>query len=249
MTNNKTKTAPPIAVLLTVATRPYALTGFQEDIPLLSIGGRTIIDRHVRTMLDLGIKHVVVVTDDQPHTIREHVSLAFPDDGLHFASDPQAAVKTDDKTAVSLAEETNGPRILTVEANTIYFPHVLKRALEHRGGDTLVVSRAPSHVRDQPRVLVDRFGSVTEFCPDLNPDDSSLIYAGIELLSNSTASILFEEFSGADDQYDSYGNAWRSAHQALLRKGTPFRVVVVQPLECIRIVSLASYTRAKEVFG
>ena len=59
--------------------------------------------------------------------------------------------------------------------------------------------------------------------------EDALFYAGMELVSGPTASMLLKELASIGDRHRRHGDAWQMAHQMLVGKGIRFEAIIVDP--------------------
>ena len=130
-----------------------------QDLPkcLLSIEGRTLLERHVEILAQLGISALTIVVGFQQETIREHVASLKPALPIDFVENPRFVHGSIVSLQVAADHLVNGG--IWMDADVLYPPGLLRLLVESKH-DNCVLADGRSEETGEEMMLGTRLGRV-----------------------------------------------------------------------------------------
>jgi choline kinase len=136
---------------------------------LLEFGGRSLLDRHLDLLNQMGIRKVDLVIGFEADRIIDHVGTLFSRPDVSFRFNPH--FQQGSVLSLLAARETlkSGVPVLVMDANVIYHPSILQKLVETTVENCYLLDRdfAPG---DEPVKLAVRDGLLVEFRKRLAED-------------------------------------------------------------------------------
>lgn len=119
---------------------------------LIDIGGRTLLSRHLEHLVGLGITNVVLVVGYQQDLIREVVrSESFPGT-IRFVMNER--FERGSITSLWEARSEFDDNVVIMDADVLYHPVVLRRLVESRSGNALLMDETVRQQTEECMVAV-----------------------------------------------------------------------------------------------
>ncbi len=249
--------APPTKCVVLAAGMSTRLRPQTDDVPkcLLNVGGRTILERMVDSLLLAGISDIAFVIGFRADKIRIYLQEKFPSQRFHFVLNPDFS-STNNAYSLLLArnyfEESKTPRsskaqLMMLDADIIFHPSLLTMMEKADGGNRLAVRSQGKHDDEEVRVGVDACGDVVSIGKGEvsgTPVGESI---GIELFDNATAKLLFEILAQRAKSGVGRSEYYEIAFQEIVAGGAKIKAFDVGNLPVIEVDSHADLEYARRV--
>ena len=198
------------AIILAAGTssRLYPIT---RDTPkcLLDVAGRSIIDRQLEALEELGIEDIVLLVGYKAEVIREHLA-----DKVRYRYFDNFEKTNNLHTLLSAKDELD-QEVLCLLADVIFETRLMEKLLRSELAFTLVID---STIRPGTMRVKIKDGSITAIGNHIDPDNGDGTFIGIAKFSAEAARLLADEM----EQLAKHGNEneyYTIALESLATKG------------------------------
>ena len=209
-----------------MAKRLRPLTDTQPKC-LLTVGGRTLLERTVEAMRQAGISEFVVVTGYRAGMIRDFLSA-------HFAAIPQQPSFTflhnadyeHNNNIYSLwmaGEVVRGKEFLLMDSDIFCDPAVVARIAQEP--ESALAVNCHKCGEEEIKVVVDADLHITEINKTCRPEDALGESVGIEKMTAGYSEALYKELDQMILREDLINVFYERAFERLIPQGHTFRVV------------------------
>ena len=208
-----------------MAKRLRPLTDTQPKC-LLTVGGRTLLERTVEAMRQAGISEFVVVTGYRADMIRDFLSV-------HFAAMPQQPSFTflhnadyEHNNNISLwmaGEVVRGKEFLLMDSDIFCDPAVVARIAQEP--ESALAVNCHKCGEEEIKVIVDADLHITEINKTCRPEDALGESVGIEKMTAAYSQALYRELDQMILRENLIDVFYERAFERLIPQGHTFRVV------------------------
>jgi choline kinase len=237
-----------------ISTRLRPLT---NDLPkcLLTVGGKTFLERTVGSLLSAGISKIAVIVGFQADKIRTHLSKRFPSHNFHIAFNPNFASTNNAYSLLfardffegSKSQRESKDRLLMLDADIIFHPSLLEMMHEVAAENLLAVRTLGKHDDEEVRVGIDASGDVISIgkgvVDGVRFDES----VGVELFGYETAALLFDILEQRMKRGIGRTEYYETTFQEMIQRGTKIKAVDVGDLPVMEVDSKADLEYAEQV--
>ena len=107
--------------------------------PLLKIGGKTLMERSLDSVINAGLKNPVIVLGHLGDKIKKYIREEYNGTEISYAFNPHF-LKTNTMHSLYCAKKFIDSDILLLESDLIYEPLIIKKILEYEKKNFLVIS-------------------------------------------------------------------------------------------------------------
>lgn len=190
---------------------------------LLEVGNRTLLQRTVDAMCQVGIKEFVVVTGYRADQIIDFLSVHFPQYVFHFLHNADYAHNNNIYSLWMSGQIVRGKEFLLMDSDILCDPAAVVRIGSEEGA-ALAVNRHELG-EEEMKVVVDSDGCITEISKTCRPEDAMGESVGIEHVTASYSEALFRELDQMILQEGLIDIFYERAFERLIPQGHTFRVV------------------------
>lgn len=220
---------------------------------LLTIGGKTMLERTIENLLDANITNIALVIGFEAEKIRSFLKKQFPERPFRFVLNPNFAT-TNNAYSLLLASdfflETKARTrtqdcLLVLDSDIIFHPQLLQLF----GGDgeenRIAVRVKGAHDHEEVRVSVDSTGSVLKIGKEVDPRQSFGESIGVEWFNHESGRHLFEVLNRRIRRGNGRTEFYEMAFQEMIDTGTRLKAIDVGDLPVIEIDSPADLAVAE----
>ena len=236
-----------IAVLLAagMARRLRPLTDERPKC-LLTVGSRTLLGRTVDALLERNIREIVVVTGYRGEMIREFLLSHYLDATFHFHFiDNPDYDSTNNIYSLWLARPVaDGRDFLLLDSDILFDPRLIDRVLEGEGS---VLSVNRHELGEEEMKVVVEEGRIVEISKTCPPEKALGESVGIEKISASDSTALFQELQVMMEQEHLVDIFYERAFERLIPQGHTFRVAVTTDVFSIELDTVEDFNQARQL--
>lgn len=127
---------------------------------LLEVGGRPLIDRLLRDLLDLKVEKIVLCVGYRAENLKKHVTRRFNNPRIHFVRNPLYNI-TNNSFTLWLARNKVRKDFLLVNGDNILDPNLIKKVCQY-DGTVIPIVRKQCYDAEDMKVRVTAQGHVCE---------------------------------------------------------------------------------------
>jgi choline kinase len=222
---------------------------------LLSIGGKTILQRAIENILDAHITKIAVVVGFQAQKIQSFLTRRYPHGNIQCILNPNFA-STNNAYSLLLARDfflesesrtKTNDRLLILDSDIVFHPGLLTLLNGNKDENALAVRVDGVHDGEEVRASIDKSGNISRIGKNIALDQALRESIGIELFTHVSARMLFEILEEHVRRGSGRTGYYESAFQEMIDKGTKIRAVDVGKLPVIEIDSKDDYEYAERV--
>ena len=234
-----------IAVLLAagMARRLRPLTDERPKC-LLTVGGRTLLGRTVDALLERDIREIVVVTGYRGEMIREFLLSHYPDATFHFIDNSDYDTTNNIYSLWLARPVADGRDFLLLDSDILFDPRLIDRVLEGEGS-VLSVNRHELG-EEEMKVVVEK-GRIVEISKTCPPEKALGESVGIEKISASYSTALFQELQVMMEQEHLVDIFYERAFERLIPQGHTFRVADTTDVFSIELDTVEDFNQARQL--
>lgn len=246
---NNTKSTPTVAIILAagMGSRIRPLT---DNCPksLLTIEGKTILERMINNICECGIDEFVMVLGYLEGHIRDFVASTFPGLKVDFIINERYA---DTNTAYSLMlteEVVAGRGFVKFDADVVFDQTILKNLIDSDYESCLCVDTNIQLDAEEIKVAVKEGNRITYASKTLNPLDAIGESIGIEKISQETSQVLFDELRLMMEDQSLHQAYYEAAYERLINQGVAFFALDITGFKWFEIDTVCDYLDAEKLF-
>jgi choline kinase len=224
------------------STRMRPLT---DDLPkcLLSVGGKTILQRTIELVSAVGVKQIGIVLGYRAERIRKFVKERFPFHRVRFVVNPKFA-STNNAFSLLMAREffmsearRNAPlqELLLLDSDIVFSPELLPFLIAHESPHRIAVRVQGDHDDEEIGVSVDRNTDIVKIGKAIPRAERFGESIGIELFSPSGGQALFETVEQRVRTGSGRTEFYEDSFQEMIDKGARIRAVDVSRFPAVEI--------------
>lgn len=224
------------------STRMRPLT---DDLPkcLLSVGGKTILQRTIELVSAAGVEQIGIVLGFEAERIRKFVKGRFPFHRMRFVVNPKYA-STNNAFSLLMAreffmseEKRNAPlqELLLLDSDIVFSPELLPFLIGHESPDRIAVRVEGDHDDEEIGVKVDRNTNIVKIGKAIPAGERFGESIGIELFSPPGARVLFETVERRVREGSGRTEFYEDSFQEMIDSGARIRAVDVSRFPAVEI--------------
>ena len=215
---------------------------------LLTVAGKTLLQRTVDAMLQTGITEFVVVTGYRADQIRDFLNKTYRPSLLtfHFLHNADYEHNNNIYSLWMSGEVVRGREFLLMDSDILCDPEAVF-TIARQEESALAVNRHELG-EEEMKVVVDKDMCITEISKTCNPADAMGESVGIEKISASYSEALFRELDQMIEQEGLIDIFYERAFERLIPQSHTFRVVDTTDFFSYEIDTPEDYERAQQLF-
>ena len=215
---------------------------------LLTVAGKTLLQRIVDAMLQAGITEFVVVTGYRADQIRDFLNNTYRSSLLtfHFLHNADYEHNNNIYSLWMSGQVVRGREFLLMDSDILCDPEAVL-TIARQEESALAVNRHELG-EEEMKVVVDQDMRITEISKTCNPADAMGESVGIEKISASYSEALFRELDQMIEQEGLIDIFYERAFERLIPQGHTFRVVDTTDFFSYEIDTPEDYERAQLLF-
>ena len=215
---------------------------------LLTVAGKTLLQRTVDAMLQAGITEFVVVTGYRADQIRDFLNNTYRSSLLtfHFLHNADYEHNNNIYSLWMSGQVVRGREFLLMDSDILCDPEAVL-TIARQEESALAVNRHELG-EEEMKVVVDQDMRITEISKTCNPADAMGESVGIEKISASYSEALFRELDQMIEQEGLIDIFYERAFERLIPQGHTFRVVDTTDFFSYEIDTPEDYERAQLLF-
>jgi len=222
---------------------------------LLSIGGKTILQRGIENLLDSHITKIAVVVGFQAQKIQTFLKRQYPQMKIQCILNPNYT-STNNAYSLLLARDfflnqesrtKVNDHLLMLDSDIVFHPGLLDLLKSNKDENALAVRVEGIHDGEEVRASIDRSGNISRIGKNVALDQAFGESIGIERFSHESSAMLFEILEQQVKQGSGRTGFYEAAFQKMIDKGTKIKAVDVGKLPAIEIDSKDDYELAERV--
>ena len=150
------------------------LDGRHPPKPLLSVGGKSLLERHIEVLRSRGVDHLVLIVGHRETELRGEVARLGAEDFVHLQRNPDYARGSILSLWCARATLSSATGVLVMDADVLYHPGLMDRLLGSPHTDCLLLDRN-FEPGDEPVKVGVSNGQVVEFGKLINGAELDLL--------------------------------------------------------------------------
>ena len=218
-----------------------------DDKPkcLLEVGGRTLLERTVCSMVDAGISELVIITGYFGDMVREFLTAHFPNLTFHFLHNADYEHNNNIYSLWMSGKVVRGRDFLMMDSDILCDPAVVSRIASEKE-DALALNRHEMG-EEEMKVVVDAEGRITEISKTCSPAAALGESVGIERVTAAYSEALFRELDKMILEEGLIDIFYERAFERLIPQGFTFRVVDTTDYFSYELDTPEDFQRAQEL--
>lgn len=230
--------------IILAAGKSTRLLPLTKDKPkcLIEIGNRTILDHQIKTLLENGVRDIIIVTGFQAQKIVAHLGQNYPDVDFIFIENKDYET-TFPAHGLWLAKEFMDDEFLYLNADLFCHPEIIKSIIEHEKPHITAIQKIPWN-EEAVNIIHDPNEAITEIGKHIDASSNCGEFIGITKFGKEFA----EKLISALETFAKQGEKKKYAVDAInhaIKLGGKLHVLDVTHLPAIEIDSLDDYEEAK----
>ncbi|MGK0272131.1 MAG: choline kinase [Cocleimonas sp.] len=245
----KNKNIPTTAIILAagVGSRIRPLT---DNCPkcLLTIDGKTILERMITNIQECGIDDFVIVLGYLEEQIKDFVGVTFPDLKVTFIVNELYAETNTGYSLMLAADAVNGKGFVKFDADVVFDKMILNDLIDSDFASCLCIDTNIQLEAEEIKVAVHENNRITHASKILDPKDAIGESIGIEKISPETAATLFTELRLMMEDQTNHQEYYEAAYERLIEKDVAFFALNITGLKWVEIDTLEDFSEAAKLF-
>lgn len=215
---------------------------------LLTVAGKTLLQRTVDAMLQAGITEFVVVTGYRADQIRDFLNNTYRSSLLtfHFLHNADYEHNNNIYSLWMSGQVVRGREFLLMDSDILCDPEAVL-TIARQEESALAVNRHELG-EEEMKVVVDQSMRITEISKTCNPADAMGESVGIEKITADYSEALFRELDQMIEQEGLIDIFYERAFERLIPQSHTFRVVDTTDFFSYEIDTPEDYERAQQLF-
>ena len=210
---------------------------------LLTIGGRTLLQRTVEALQSVGITELVVVTGYLRDMIEDYLDSHFPEMNIRYIDNPDYATTNNIYSLWLSREAVRGKDFLLLDSDILFDPAIIRRVLESEGS-SLALNRHPMG-EEEMKVVVDSHQQITAISKTCAVSDAIGESVGIEKITADYSAALFRELDQMMIEERLVDIFYERAFERLIAQGHTFKVVDTTDLYSEELDTVEDFRKAE----
>ena len=190
---------------------------------LLEVGGKTLLQRIVDAMADMGITEFVVVTGYRAEQIRDFLTQRYPDFTIHFLHNADYEHNNNIYSLWMSGQVARGQEFLLMDSDILCDPETVA-VVARQETSALAVNRHELG-EEEMKVVVDADMHITEISKTCRPENALGESVGIEKMLADYSEALFRELDQMIVHEGLIDIFYERAFERLIPKGYTFKVI------------------------
>ena len=212
---------------------------------LLQVGQRTLLQRTVDALVQVGISELVVVTGYRGEMIRHFLTTHYPQLAIHFIDNVDYAHNNNIFSLWMTRPYTDGRDFLLMDSDILFDPAIVGRMMAEPA--TALALNRHECGEEEIKVIVDGAGQVVELSKTCSIRDAVGESVGIEKIAADYSAALFRELEQMIDGEGLIDIFYERAFERLIPQGHLFHVVDTTDMFSIELDTVDDFQRAKEL--
>jgi 2-aminoethylphosphonate-pyruvate transaminase len=228
--------------------RIYPLTKNQPKC-LITVGGKTIIERQIEQLTRCGISKITVVVgyrEDKVRSALEPLKSRFKVD-ISFVRNPQYESTNTAYSLLLAREESKGSPFIQLDGDLLCEEGAILRLIRSDYDNALLVDTEHGKGREEVKVTISQDGYIKHIGKNINPQNASGEYLGASKLSAEGATILFdamEKLNETDKRTSYYDDVMDKCADRIR-----MHIVPIETYRWVEIDFLMDYLEALKIFS
>ncbi len=227
------------------ATRLRPITNFLPKA-LLEVGGKTIIDRQIETLLKEGIFKIVVVTGYHGDMLENHLKKAHPEAEFIFERNEDFE-RSSAAYSVMLALKHIDESVIYLNGDVIYEPKILKSVIESAHESATAIQKI-NWDEEQVNVTLNNDGAIKKIGKQIEARESDGEFIGVTKLSKEFVGKIHELVEKNGIETFRYNFAVDLLNKVIEKFNDKIFVIDVTKLEAIEIDTEDDLEKARSKF-
>ena len=190
---------------------------------LLEVGGKTLLQRIVDAMADMGITEFVVVTGYRAEQIRDFLTQRYPDFTIHFLHNADYEHNNNIYSLWMSGQVARGQEFLLMDSDILCDPETVA-VVARQETSALAVNRHELG-EEEMKVVVEADMHITEISKTCRPENALGESVGIEKMLADYSEALFRELDQMIVHEGLIDIFYERAFERLIPKGYTFKVI------------------------
>ncbi len=235
------------AVILAAGTASR-LRPLTEHTPkcLLTVGGKTLLERTIDNLVSNGISHLIIVTGYLQDMIKRFVSETFPNLDVRYVENKDYATTNNIYSLYLTKDLLQGEGFLLLDSDILFSADIIKALLNDNHPDTLAMNRHELG-EEEIKIIADKERNVLEISKVCSIKDAIGESVGIEKFSSRYSSALFEEMEQMIEKEGLSNVFYEKAFERLIPKGYIFKYLDTTDFFSMEIDTVEDYEKIKNL--
>jgi choline kinase len=255
VSKSKLTDSRPIKCIILAAGASMRLRPLTDSKPkcLLKADDKTLLERTIKNLLEVGIKKIAIVVGYRANMIREFVNMHFPDLQIQFILNPDFA-ETNNSYSLMLAHQFFADKkkrvphdLLLLDSDILFSAEMLSFFMSVKENDKISIRRSGNHNEEEILVKVDAEGNIILIGKGIPISEAYGESIGIEAFSAGTAALLFKILGQRTKNAEGRKEFYETSFQEIIDKGTKLKAIDISRFPTIEIDTPDDLERAKQM--
>ncbi|MCF6360692.1 MAG: phosphocholine cytidylyltransferase family protein [Cyclobacteriaceae bacterium] len=215
---------------------------------LLEIGETTIMERMLTNIQACGINEVVIVLGYLKEQIKTFVKENFPHLTVHFITNTLYESTNTGYSLMLTKKIIGNSDFIKFDADVVFDIAILANLLKSDLPNCLCIDKNIQLDAEEIKVIVNKDNRIIKASKTVLPKDAIGESIGIEKISSSTATLLFETLIQMMKDPNNHQDYYEAAYENLMDKDVPFHALDITGLSWTEIDTLEDFATAEKIF-
>jgi choline kinase len=216
---------------------------------LLLVAGMPIMERMLRSIDEVGIKDVAIVTGYRNQDIENFVpTLQLANLKVTYIHSDKYLVTNTAYSLLLCKDFADGESFVKFDADVAFEVEVLKRLLNHPGDTCLCIDKNIHLDKEEVKVIADENDMVISVGKKLDSSKATGESIGIEKIGAEAGKLLFAELENLMQDEKNFQEYYDDSYTTLVNKGVKFYASDITGLKWVEIDTHDDFARAQEIF-
>jgi choline kinase len=216
---------------------------------LLTVGGRTILERMLTHIQSAGIRDVIMVLGYLEEQIKTYTKKHFPDLNISFITNYSYAATNTAFSLMMTNHLVEDSTFIKFDADVVFDKKILEKLIASEHANCLCIDKNIKLATEEIKVILGDQSKVLKASKTVDPAQAAGESIGIEKIDSRTTPLLFAELREMMKDPYNYQRYYESAYESLIEKNIPFHALDITGLKWTEIDTEEDLRTAETLFG
>lgn len=215
---------------------------------LLTVCDKTILERMVSNIIDMGIYEIIIVTWYLEEQIIQLIKEKFSHVRIHFVKNNKYRETSTGYSLLMAKELINWSEFVLFDSDIVFDKKILKKLIEAQHENYLCMDKNLNLNEKEVKIIIDENSKIITVNKELDSQLAIWGAIGIEKIWERTSKFLFQELELIMRNKENYHKYYETAYEQLIEKGFPFYALDITGKRWVWIDTQEGLVNAKEMF-
>lgn len=255
MSNPKSSSRESHKCVILAAGASRRLRPLTDSIPkcLLKIGDKTLLERSIENILEVGINDIAIVIGYRAEMIREFINQRFPQLNFQFILNSDYNTTNNSYSLLLALRFLKGKQggvpysLLLLDSDILFSSKMLSFFLDIKVRDKISIRKSGEHNEEEILVAVNAEGNIILIGKEISIAEAYGESIGIESFSAETVNLLFTILERRMQSSEGRDEFYETSFQEMIDKGAKLKAVDISRFPTIEIDTPDDLEQAKRM--